>query len=88
MPDVYYYRSQGKQFCETDGSKHYYGNVEPLDLIIARGLAKDFCLANIIKYAARYKQNPNLNDLKKIADYAHILCGIELEGQKCIISDS
>ena len=79
MPDVYYYRALGKKYCKTDGSEHYKGgDVEPLDLIIASGMAEGFMLASIIKYAHRFPTKQHLDDLKKIADYAHILCGVVL----------
>jgi hypothetical protein len=32
----------------------------------------------MIKYATRFKQTRNLDDLKKVSDYAHLLCGLEL----------
>lgn len=78
--NLYYYRGVGKQYCKTNGTDHYKnGNVEPLDLIIQQGLIKDFALGSIIKYATRFKHTRNLDDLRKIADYAHILCGFEIE---------
>jgi len=73
-------RKLGKDFCETEGSQHYKdGGVEPIDLIISKGLGIDFCIANIIKYAARFKNTGNLEDVKKAVDYGHILAGIELD---------
>lgn len=73
-------RKLGKEFCETEGSQHYKdGGVEPIDLIISKGLGKDFCIANIIKYATRFKNTGNLEDVKKAVDYGHILAGIELD---------
>lgn len=79
--DINYYRDIGIHRCQTRGSEHYRSenNIEPLDLIIAKDMIEDFSLANIIKYAARYKYAKNLNDLKKIIDYAHILYGVEYE---------
>jgi len=78
--DIYEIRKLGKEFCETEGSAHYKGgNVEPIDLIISKGLGKDFCIANIIKYATRFKNTGNLEDVKKAVDYGHILAGIELD---------
>lgn len=81
MPkNLYYYRNIGREACMTEGSDHYkLGDIEPFDLIIAKGMAVDFSLANVIKYAARYKETKNIKDLMKISDYAHILCGIEIE---------
>jgi hypothetical protein len=82
--NTYEIREKGKEHCETKGSEHYHTtNVEPLDLIISLGLAEGFCLGSIIKYGSRFQRTQNLNDLKKIADYAHILCGVKLqEGEK------
>lgn len=83
LPTLDEARSRGTDFCQTEGSEHYQankdeGNIEPMDLMIAKGLAEDFCLGSIIKYATRFKKTRNLNDLKKISDYAHIMAGIEL----------
>lgn len=82
-PNVYEARRRGKEYCQTEGSDHYIlPGVEAMDLIISLGYAEGFCLASIIKYAARYGESGNPEDLKKIADYAHILCGVQLgEGE-------
>lgn len=81
--NVYEVRKAGRDYCQTEGSKHYKeGQIEPIDLIMAKGLAEDFCLANIIKYAIRFKVTRNLEDLKKVSDYSHILCGYEIERHK------
>jgi hypothetical protein len=77
MITVYQARKAGTEYCQTDGSEHYkQGEIEPMDLIINLGLADGFCRGNIIKYAARYGKTKNLEDLKKVVDYAHILCGL------------
>lgn len=78
---IYEIRKAGREYCQTEGSAHYKAEskTEPIDLIIAKGFIEDFCLANIIKYAARFKQTQNLSDLKKISDYSHILCGVKLD---------
>jgi hypothetical protein len=77
---VYDARHAGREYCcNTEGSDHYkYGGVEPLDLMISKGVVEDFCIGNIIKYACRFKVGHNLEDLKKVSDYAHILCGTYL----------
>lgn len=80
--NVYEARKRGREYCQTEGSDHYKGGVEPLDLIIAKGLAEDFCIGNMVKYAIRFKRTRNCEDLKKVADYAHILCGVEREKHK------
>lgn len=78
-PNVYEARRRGKEYCQTEGSDHYIlPGVEAMDLIVSLGYAEHFCLASIIKYAARYGEGGNVEDLKKIADYAHILCGVRL----------
>lgn len=85
MKTIYEIRKAGREYCQTEGSEHYKAVdklVEPIDLIIAKGLAEDFCLANIIKYASRFKQTQNLQDLRKVSDYAHILCGVKLQKEK------
>ena len=81
MKPIYEVRKLGRDYCQTEGSKHYKNanSIEPIDLIISKGLIEDFCLANIIKYASRFKKTRNLEDLKKVSDYAHILCGVELD---------
>lgn len=76
-------RIAGRSACQTEGSQHYQankdeGNIEPLDLMIAKGIAEDFCLGSIIKYATRFKKTRNVNDLKKVSDYAQIMAGIHL----------
>lgn len=78
MPDVYEYRKKGKALCETEGSDHYKSpeEVEPIDLIVSNKMIEPFALASIIKYASRYSRTKNLKDLQKIADYAHILAGV------------
>ncbi len=79
-PTVYEARDRGREYCQTQGSDHYMlpGGTEPMDLIISLGYVEHFCLASIIKYAARYGETGNAEELKKIADYAHILCGVRL----------
>ena len=82
--NVYEARHKGREFCnQTEGSNHYKeGGVEPLDLMIAKGIVEDFCIGNMAKYAFRFKKTRNLEDLKKVSDYAQILCGIELDKQE------
>ena len=78
---VYEARAAGREYCNnTQGSEHYKGGeIEPLDLMISKGLAEDFCIGSIIKYATRFKKTRNPDDLKKVSDYAQILCGIEIK---------
>jgi sugar/nucleoside kinase (ribokinase family) len=77
--NIYEIRKAGKEYCETQGSEHYHTeDVEPIDLIISLGYGEGFCAGSIIKYASRFKKTQKLDDLKKVADYAHILCGMKL----------
>lgn len=80
MPTVYDYRAAGREFCNnTEGSQHYKGGtVEPLDLIFSKGHGAGFCLGSIEKYAGRFPETNDLNDLRKISDYAQLLCGFIL----------
>ena len=61
-----------KQIENTVNSPSHYthGGVETIDYIEAKGLDKDFCLANVIKYVSRagYKIC-KLEDLKKAQYY-------------------
>lgn len=77
---VYEMRHAGRAYCNnTEGSEHYKtGSTEPIDLLFSLGLGEDFCLGSIIKYAARFSETRNKNDLKKASDYAQILCGYML----------
>ena len=55
----------------VNSPSHYtHGGVETIDYIEAKGLDKDFCLANVIKYVSRagYKIS-KLEDLKKAQYY-------------------
>ena len=85
--NVYEARHAGRTYCcDTEGSDHYKeGGVEPIDLLIAKGLIEDFCIGNMIKYATRFKTTRNLVDLKKVSDYSHILCGVELAKPEAVI---
>ena len=81
--DVYQARATGRKFCETEGEAHYQNtSVEPLDLITSMGYSEGFCLGSIIKYASRFKRTRDLEDLKKIADFAHIICGVEINNRE------
>jgi len=78
--NVYEARALGRLYCcDTEGSNHYKeGGLEPMDLMIAKGIYEDFCVGNMVKYAIRFKVTRNPEDLKKVSDYSHILCGVEL----------
>ena len=55
------------------GTQNYA--VQTIDLLEAKGLASDFCQANIIKYGSRYgdKDGKNKKDLLKVIHYAMLL---------------
>ena len=85
MKTIYEIRAKGQEYCKTDGSTHYKqkDGIEPIELLINNGdLVEDFCIGNMLKYAMRFKNTRNLEDLKKVADYAHILCGAELANRE------
>lgn len=81
IPSIYAIRKLGVDYCKTGGSEHYKAgqdNIEPIEYAIQNMIFEDFAITNIIKYASRFKNGRNKNDLKKVADYAHILCGVEI----------
>lgn len=81
FPTVYEIRKLGKENCQTEGSDHYKGNpdeIEPLEYAVQNGMFEDWAIINIVKYATRFKKSRNIKDLAKVADYAHILCGVEI----------
>jgi hypothetical protein len=58
------------------GSDHYKtGAIEPIDLYRSLGILRSFCIASIIKYAARNVGNSPIKnkDMDKISHYAEIL---------------
>ena len=79
---IYEFRRAGREFCcDTEGSTHYKSNetnIEPAEYAIQNGTHEDFFSNSIIKYITRFKITRNLNDLKKVSDYAHLLCGVEI----------
>lgn len=81
---IYDIRQAGREFCQTEGSEHYKSSgKEPIERTIEAGYGEGFAAGNIEKYWERWKAKGNLEDLKKLADYVHILCGIKLmEGDK------
>lgn len=76
---LYELRKIGIAKCSTEGSEHYKSlGAEPIDLMVSNDIIEGFCLGNIIKYATRFKKTQNVKDLMKVADYAHIMCGVKL----------
>lgn len=82
---VDHFRNKGKEYCsKTKGSEHYVNirnkrGIDPIEISIQNGRFEDFAVTNITKYAERFTETRNPKDLMKVADYAHILCGIELD---------
>ena len=82
--EIAFKEKYGRDHCNgTEGSEHYKEGgegAEPIDLMMAMGkdTAEGFFLGNIIKYAKRFKKTRDLNDLVKISDYAHLMCGLEI----------
>ena len=83
---VYDVREVGRNYCcTTEGSDHYKGDpsiIEPAEYAMANGLFEDFAITNVVKYITRFKKTRNLDDLKKVSDYAHLLCGVEISKQE------
>lgn len=82
--DINYYRELGKEFCNTEGSQHYKeireeNGIDAIEIAILNNTFEDFAITNIIKYILRFKRTRNIEDLRKISDYAHILCGVEMD---------
>jgi len=81
--NIHEIRELGKNFCQTVGSQHYVkirenGGIDAIEIAMANGIFEDFAITNMVKYALRFKHTRNLDDLKKVSDYSHILCGVEL----------
>lgn len=80
IPNIYALRKAGRDYCVTEGSNHYrIDGIEPLEFAIANDRVEDFAVTNIHKYIERFTKTRNPEDLKKVVDYAQILCGIELK---------
>lgn len=68
------------QYIKDTYKQHYVGedNIQSLDLIFSVGYGENFCLSNIIKYAARYGKKTNdpedvKKDIMKMLHYAILL---------------
>jgi len=62
---------------KSQGSEHYKGDTQPLDLMKSGGLLWDKAVADIIKYAYRNRRElgepVNPKDIVKIKHYADML---------------
>lgn len=82
--DINYYRNLGKEYCKTNGSEHYEdiredGGIDAIEIAILNNTFEDFAVTNILKYILRWKKTRNPEDLKKVVDYGHILCGVKID---------
>jgi len=68
----YVVSTYGSHYC---GHENEYSDIQTIDLMAAKGLAADFCQANILKYGSRYgdKDGHNKRDLLKVIHYAMLL---------------
>ena len=79
LKDIHEYISATYRSHYTGKVSVFKGNqnyaVQTIDLLEAKGLASDFCQANIIKYGSRYgdKDGKNKKDLLKVIHYAMLL---------------
>ena len=63
-----------------NGSEHYRGTVQPIDIYKSKGVFKPFALCSIVKYATRnLDKDLNPNDIKKIIHYAELLLAEQQE---------
>jgi hypothetical protein len=63
-----------------EGSEHYRGVAQPIDIYKSKGVFKPFALCSIIKYATRnLDKDLNPNDIKKIIHYAELLLAEQQE---------
>ena len=77
---IYIIRDLGRDYCQTEGSTHYKkSSIEPIEYAIANNKFEDFAVTSIVKYITRFGETRNKNDLKKVADFAHLLCGVEID---------
>ena len=79
-------RKLGREYCQTEGSAHYVkirenSGIDAIEIAMVNGMFEDFAITNMVKYALRFKHTRNIEDLKKVSDYSHILAGVELEKQ-------
>jgi len=67
-----------KALATQIGGSHYKGYaIQPIEYIMKNNL--NYCQANIIKYATRYKDKNGKEDLEKIKHYVDLLIEMEYE---------
>ena len=80
IDSIYAIRKLGRDYCQTEGSTHYKTSViEPAEYAMANDTFEDWAITNVVKYITRFKITRNKDDLKKVADFAHLLCGVEID---------
>ena len=79
IDSIYAIRKLGRDYCQTEGSAHYKSStIEPAEYAMANGKFEDWAVTNVVKYITRFGDTRNKDDLKKVADFAHLLCGVEI----------
>ena len=70
--EEYVTSTYGSHYC---GHNEEYKDIQTIDLMASKDLARDFCQANILKYGSRYgdKDGRNKRDLLKVIHYAMLL---------------
>lgn len=69
---------------KNEGSEHYRGKAQPIDIYKSKGVFTPFALASIAKYAIRNMDRPELNekDIEKIIHYGMLLLAEKREVTK------
>lgn len=63
------------------GGGHYKDlPIQPVEYCMKNNL--NYCQANIVKYATRYKEKNGVEDLKKIKHYVDLIIELEYEGKE------
>lgn len=65
---------------KTEGSLHYRGLVQPIDIYRSKGVFIPFALCSIAKYAVRNMgKEINPKDMEKIKHYAELILALDTE---------
>lgn len=71
------YPKSGSLSVQVAGSHYRQMKIQPVEFIIANDIP--FLAANIIKYAARYKNKGGANDIRKIMHYCRLILEFEYD---------
>jgi hypothetical protein len=65
-------------YIQNTYGSHYGDQIQAQDLIRSMGMAEEFFLGNVIKYASRYgkKSGKNRDDLLKVLHYTILLLNL------------